>query len=855
MPPKNKGIVVGDMATYSSDIDHDDLPELSAILAPRALMATSGNANLRRSPRKKGSTVQNLTQSPQKKEKRQAERPGRAKASETAVDGIPVLPRNVGKTNANVTATSNNRQSPEVTRAQRPWPLPHLDSLLLPSTLQIKRDKGASNVDQWNSILSAGTSSSLRLMDSDNQSIMALMTEAGRHQEETRLQSTQKNKGQVANRASRFILHEARCNDDLENSQDEQDEDEETDLSGFIVDDDAELSYHDWSNSDSDSNFSPGDDGRPLKLQGTKPRRRLVRGSPTRRKLSFVDNNSESGNESDREDERGSEDPDGLTNAFTNLGLQEETSEINTLNDAEVEVVDLTSSPSISPRLRLDSMKQPISTHRPNTSHKRSNPPSDLSNLLDDFDKALTLAPPIAPAVLKIPSKTSASHTISAMEDDKEVETKDQFHTPPATPPQSPAKLKSPSKLLSPSKRQMIPRSPHRQSMDAFWDHNVINEWNDEYSPKKEPAKSPRKGLEQFQIWTDSEVDDYSDIEKYFLDDSNDSLPSPVSRSPRKIQLPRSPIRSPEKEERRRVAEQNRARVAAKKAFESQREEMAMSLFNELDTNVADSQLSTLASSTGGVKIIWSRTLRSTAGRANWKRTVNKASGSPIKGEGSKYEGVPGVSVQHFASIELAEKIIDREDRLVNTLAHEFCHLTNFMISGVRDNPHGASFKEWAAKVTNHLRNSNTGNPVWRQVQVTTKHSYAIDHKYLWICSGRDKTQAMEILNIADGDDDNQGCGAEYGRHSKSIDTAKQRCGRCRGVLLQVRPKPRAAAGFGSSPRKKRDVKKVGRAVSDGTDSSSSGGQGGRSQSSTSSTTTTTTTMSESMIEVIELSD
>ncbi|KIV96894.1 hypothetical protein PV10_00708 [Exophiala mesophila] len=885
MPPKNNRIVAAaTMATYSSDIDHDhdDLPDLSAILAPRPLMATSGNANIRRSPRKNGSTVQNTTQSPEKKEKREAitsvSRSGRAKGLRTEGDDIPGVSRHGGKAkakpnaNVNISASSNNSQSPEVLRAQRPWPLPHLDSLMLPSSLQLKKENDKA------------------ILSNENQSIMALMTTAGRSQEDTKQQKSRtlkpqgKRASQPASRASRFILHEARCNDDLANSADEEDnEDEDTDLSGFIVDDDAELSYHDWSNSDSDSDFGiESNDDEEVKVQQTKPRRRrLMRGSPTRRKLSFVDNDdSNSGKESESEDKRGRhDDHDGLMEAFTNLDLQDKSSKkkSNTLTDAEIEVIDLTSSPSLSPKLRFDPdpdlIEQPISRHRPTTSHKRSKAPSDISNLFDDFDRVLTLAPPSAPPALKIPSKTSTStsHAIPVMEDNgdgdlkhERNETKDHFQTPPATPPQSPTKLKSPSKLLSPSKRQIIPHSPHRQSMDAFWDHNVINDWNDEYSPKKEPARSPRKWLEQFQIWTDDESDSHndSDIEKYFLDDSTGSLPSPVAKSPRKPQVPRSPAKSPEKEEKRRLAEQNKVRIAAKRAFDSKKEELAMSLFNELDMHVANGQLSTMASSTGGVKIIWSRTLRSTAGRANWKRTVDKTSNSPIKSEQkSKYKGVPGINVQHFASIELAEKVIDREERLVNTLAHEFCHLTNFMISGVRDNPHGASFKEWAAKATRHLQN-NTTNPIWRQVQVTTKHSYAIDHKYLWICSGRDKTQAMEMLNIADGDD--QGCGAEYGRHSKSIDTAKQRCGRCRGVLVQVRPKPRAAPGLGASPRKKRDVKKVdtgsNRAVSGETDDSSGSGssQGDGSQSSSTTTTMSTTTslsMSASMIDIVELSD
>lgn len=46
------------------------------------------------------------------------------------------------------------------------------------------------------------------------------------------------------------------------------------------------------------------------------------------------------------------------------------------------------------------------------------------------------------------------------------------------------------------------------------------------------------------------------------------------------------------------------------------------------------------------------------------------------------------------------------------------------------------------------------------------------------------------------------GCGAEYGRHSKSIDPDKHRCGKCKGLLIQVRPKPRKVDLARKSPRK-----------------------------------------------------
>ena len=158
-----------------------------------------------------------------------------------------------------------------------------------------------------------------------------------------------------------------------------------------------------------------------------------------------------------------------------------------------------------------------------------------------------------------------------------------------------------------------------------------------------------------------------------------------------------------------------------------------------------------LAASTGGVKIVWSKKLNSTAGRACWKRVTGPA----VSASGEK-------TITHHASIELAEKVIDDEERLINVLAHEFCHLANFMIGGIKDRPHGKEFKEWARKVSRAFEDRN--------VVVTTKHSYDIDYKYVWEC--------VE-------------CGTEYKRHSKSINPTKHCCSDCKGKLAQTKPKPR----------------------------------------------------------------
>ncbi|KAL2421361.1 hypothetical protein ABEF95_005500 [Exophiala dermatitidis] len=615
-------------------------------------------------------------------------------------------------------------------------------------------------------------------------------------------------------KASRFILAEARCNDDESDSVDGEDnEDEDTDLSGFIVDDDAELSYHDSSESDGSSSGQDDEDmfyGKrsttrrhvvpdDTSREASRRRRRLVRGSPARKMNTGGEGYSEE-SEEDSGSTKGNLNTTtakSLSRAFRDLALHTGSSENVPRGKREVEVIDLTSSP-VQPQPDLS---QSVDKTKP--PNRRPLP------LLEDLGASVKLDPPMSKPGLSIPSKTmrGVPNVPEKVDQDRSVDDDNsahgvdgEFKTPPATPPRTPpkSKLKSPSKLLSPSKRQTIPQSPHRQSMDAFWDHNVVNEWNDAYSPKKAPATtSPRKRLfVPLDMFSDMELESESEETKthQHCDSSSEALPSPCL-SPRKT---RSPTKtSPEKEQKKRLLEEKRATAARKKEFDSRKGQMAVDLLRELDANVANGRLGELSASTGGVQIVWSKTLRSTAGRANWKRAVTKPSGSPVKAGNTADASrlASGIKIQHFASIELAEKIIDCEDRLVNTLAHEFCHLANFMVSNVRDQPHGASFKQWANKVTAHLRQTNV--PVWRDVQVTTKHSYVINHKYLWVCVGRpDRTAVMDYLNLGS----EGGCGAEYGRHSKSIDVEKHRCGKCKGRLVQVRPIPRA------SPRKKSRV-------------------------------------------------
>ncbi|ODH51379.1 hypothetical protein GX48_02435 [Paracoccidioides brasiliensis] len=383
-------------------------------------------------------------------------------------------------------------------------------------------------------------------------------------------------------------------------------------------------------------------------------------------------------------------------------------------------------------------------------------------------------------------------------EDPGKVQSGANFITPPSSP--SKPRLQSPSKT-----KYRIPPTPHRPSIDAFWSQDIINSWNDQYSPRK-----TKTGLRKYQPFSDDE--DYDGDQGMAGRSSGSSSPT---SSPQKSPIKGSPVK---KSSVAATAAAQRALAVKKKEFDEKKEAMAEEFFKALDDCVTGGEIQKLAAAAGGVKIVWSKKLNTTAGRANWKREMLKRDRLPAQpthqataswlsasGHGDNAPNAPpnGSSkaapnaytstfsnntdkipptppllapIRHHATIELASKIIDSEDRLLNTLAHEYCHLANFIISNVRNNPHGASFKQWAAKCEKAL----SEHPVYGwgaggngkvRIRITTKHSYVIHYKYLWCC--------VE-------------CGFEYGRHSRSIDVKKSRCGECKvGALVQVRPKPR----------------------------------------------------------------
>jgi len=711
---------------------------------------------------------------------------------------------------------------------QRPLKLAHVNSLLLPLSQVSLGDGEESDREAEVEIISSSRKgkntanaelrragrSFLGLSPMEESESTARFDSRDMDDERVPRASPKRAAKEKANYLSRFVLKEARCNDDEEDSEIENDEDEEfTDLSGFIVDDDAELSFH-----GSDLDESGG-----FRFEEEKPNRKP---QPQKKGLQRKRDMARSRMESEDEEiiaDKENIDVGDIAQDLFSLKLSAPTTS-DGRRTKEIEIIDLTYSPpkpqpdpkpASRPAKERNARARPSPTKRSSLDTKSF--PADENNQLLKFSPSKIPSDLSNTTITKPTSKPADSNPDTGA-----------YTTPPTTPPASPTKLKSPSKLhlLSPSKRgATIPTSPHRQSIDAFWSSDVINTWNDQYSPRKLPlTASPKKrGLARlldFDIWSDSEDCEVgeSDRTRSGTSSSNPPTPTRCSSSPRKVPVSPSKLSSPSK----------KAALEAKRAFESTRHTTAQALLTHLDTHITSGNLSRLSASTGGVQILWSKNLRSTAGRANWRRTVTKPSTSSPAKPGQEGDVKPSI-VQHYATIELAEKVIDSDSRLVNTLAHEFCHLANFMVSGVRDQPHGASFKAWADKVTTHLRSTPNLPQLYRAVEVTTKHSYAINHKYLWVCAGRQSApprgSAQEAARafLALEEDDEPGCGTEYGRHSKSIDPEKHRCGKCKGLLVQVRPQPkkivrRAERETGDeSPRKGRRASPVKRRIgSDG---------------------------------------
>ncbi|EIW65029.1 uncharacterized protein TRAVEDRAFT_62357 [Trametes versicolor FP-101664 SS1] len=240
-------------------------------------------------------------------------------------------------------------------------------------------------------------------------------------------------------------------------------------------------------------------------------------------------------------------------------------------------------------------------------------------------------------------------------------------------------------------------------------------------------TSSPFTPLQQSQTPDDNNGQDASSEDQ--LDEDVFEAVKPKSRATLVLESNARPARPSPGPSKRTPGAGKAPRMTKKQQQEAERERLrayAAAFFKELNEGVFGSGIPE------ATELVWSKRLLTTAGRAHWKRDRH------------------GVDT---TSIQLAEKVLDCEERIRNTLSHEMCHLACWLISDAPDEQHGSIFKSWARKV---MKNRS-------DVEVTTKHDYDINHKFNWKC---------------------EDCSKTYGRHTKSIHPEVDMCGVCKGRLV-----------------------------------------------------------------------
>ncbi|KAF8541901.1 SprT-like family-domain-containing protein [Trichophaea hybrida] len=257
------------------------------------------------------------------------------------------------------------------------------------------------------------------------------------------------------------------------------------------------------------------------------------------------------------------------------------------------------------------------------------------------------------------------------------------FHeTAPKTPSRGGIKFKSPEKKVP-----RIPPTPYRPDSAEFWDQSVINDWNDQHSPRKVPLQLLTNLNGAIVVSSGSECGSDTDYESMddFIDDGDDA--------PRTVSKTNKNVKTPGKTPGKTVSERQ-----AKKEWDARKTSLAESFIKLLDKELNDGGVAKYYEDRGGIKLVWNSNFRRTAGRARL-----------VKG-----------------TIELSNKVITNEDRLYNTTAHEYCHLAVWAISREKRDTHGPVFKQWGARVSARFSQYN--------INVTTLHIYEIDYKFKFLC-------------------------------------------------------------------------------------------------------------------------
>jgi predicted SprT family Zn-dependent metalloprotease len=158
-------------------------------------------------------------------------------------------------------------------------------------------------------------------------------------------------------------------------------------------------------------------------------------------------------------------------------------------------------------------------------------------------------------------------------------------------------------------------------------------------------------------------------------------------------------------------------------SFMKSRADIAHEMFNDLNTNVFDARLR-------DVDIVWSDRLRRTAGR--WEVPKNN---KPCR-------------------IVLSTAMLTDETRLINTLAHEMCHVAVYQLDQKTSCAHNDNWLRWTRKVMKE----------YNDIDISALHSYPVDVSASYVCSN---------------------CSFVHRLTEEAIDVKRCRC-TCGGALLFI---------------------------------------------------------------------
>ncbi|KAG8629028.1 hypothetical protein KVT40_002893 [Elsinoe batatas] len=200
--------------------------------------------------------------------------------------------------------------------------------------------------------------------------------------------------------------------------------------------------------------------------------------------------------------------------------------------------------------------------------------------------------------------------------------------------------------------------------------------------------------------------------------------------------------------------------IVPRNDFEKTREAEAEALLIELEEKLGGGMIAEATKQTGGVQIMWTKSLLTTAGYAD-RRPIKTLDGKTL----------------YKVIIKLSSTLLNERQKLLDTLVHEYCHLMVWFVDKDNITNHGPNFMKWGRLSEKLFRDRN--------VKIEATHDYAIKWKYYGQCGGSSGT----LHEVFDKDGNIfllGGCPGVRACVRGKLDPANVRCKRCKGKMVEL---------------------------------------------------------------------